>query len=136
MGTDAKKLGEIFRIKREENNLTLKEVESSTSIRANYLEAIEEGNIQKFLTTVYMYGFMRQYATFLGLSVEKLSRDFPEVFSLPNEKHEFSYGIGTLERRGSQSGGVKWIPNILWTGGSIAVLLLAWWLAKTLGVLS
>lgn len=135
MITEAKKVGEIFRVKRVEKGLSLREIESSTSIRANYLEAIEEGNVQKFLSPVYMSGFMRQYAAYLGLDIEKLMRDFPEVFHLPNEKHEFAYGIGTLESRGNHSGGMRWLPNLLWAGGAIVVLLFAWWLAKVLGVL-
>ena len=135
MNTDAKKVGEILRAKRDEVKISLKEIESSTSIRVSYLEAIEEGNVQKFLSNVYIDGFMRQYAAFLGLDIEKLSRDFPEAFNTPNEKHEFAYGIGTLEKRGSISGGVKWMPNLLWMGGAFGVLLLAWWLAKALGVL-
>lgn len=35
------KLGELFKTKRKEMNLSLKEVENATSIRANYLESIE-----------------------------------------------------------------------------------------------
>ena len=37
------KLGDLFRSKREEMSLTLKEVENATSIRMLYLQAIEEG---------------------------------------------------------------------------------------------
>ena len=107
MVVDAKIVGETFRTKREELNLSLKEVESSTSIRAHYLEAIEEGSIEKFLSTVYMYGFMRQYAVFLGLDIEIMAREHPEVFRLPNAKHEFDFGIGTLERRPGSSGGLS-----------------------------
>lgn len=136
MDTDAKKMGEIFRLKREEGNLTFRDIESATSIRSNVLEAIEEGNVQKFLTGVYMTGFIRQYALYLGLNVDKLTKDFPEVFHMPGKKHEFAYGIGTLEKRGSQSGGVKWVPNVLWILASVGILLAAWWLAKALGVVS
>lgn len=135
MVADAKKVGEAFRTKREELNLSLKEVESSTSIRSNYLEAIEEGSIEKFLSTVYMYGFMRQYAVFLGLDIEIMAREHPEVFRLPNAKHEFSFGIGTLERRPGTGGGIRNLPNLMWAGGVVVVLLLAWWFAKLLGVL-
>lgn len=135
MVVDAKKVGEAFRTKREELNLSLKEVESSTSIRSNYLEAIEEGSIEKFLSTVYMYGFMRQYAVFLGLDIEIMAREHPEVFRLPNANHEFSFGIGTLERRSGAGGGIRNLPNLMWAGGVVAVLLLAWWFAKLLGVL-
>jgi cytoskeletal protein RodZ len=135
MIADAKEVGKVFRSRREEKNLSLKEIESVTSIRTNYLEAIEEGHLDKFLSTVYMYGFMRQYASYLELDVERLSRDFPEVFKLPKTQHEFDYGIGTLEKRGSMSGGVRWVPSLVWSGGIAAVLLVAWWFAKLLGVI-
>ncbi len=135
MITDAKKVGEIFRARREEKKISFKEIESSTSIRANYLAAIEEGSVEKFHSTVYLYGFMRQYATFLGLDIEKMTREFPEVFKLPKEKHDFAYGIGTLEMRGNSSHGVKWVPNLLWASGAALVLFIAWWLAKKLGLL-
>ena len=135
MITDAKKVGEIFRARREEKKISFKEIESTTSIRAGYLAAIEEGDVEKFHSTVYLYGFMRQYATFLGLDIEKMTRDFPEVFKLPKEKHDFAYGIGTLEMRGNSSHGIKWVPNLLWAGGVAVVLFLAWWLAKKIGLL-
>ena len=66
-----RKMGESFRVKREEMNLTLKEVENATSIRMNYLQAIEEGRVQQVLSSVYALGFLRQYATFLGFDPEK-----------------------------------------------------------------
>jgi len=135
MITDAKKVGEIFRIRREEKKISLREVESSTSIRMNYLTAIEEGAVEIFHSPVYLYGFMRQYAAVIGLDMEKMARDFPEVFKLQNEKHDFAYGIGTLEMRGNSSHGVKWIPNLLWASGIAVTLFIAWWLAKKLGLL-
>jgi cytoskeletal protein RodZ len=135
MVIEAKKVGEIFRAKREQKSLSLKEVESSTSIRTTYLQAIEEGNIGKFLSTVYMYGFMRQYALYLGLDIEKMIKEFPELFKIPKETHEFAYGIGTLESRSSMHRGQRMMPRVLWIAGGIVVLLLAWWLAKALGVL-
>ena len=45
MEEEVKKVGQLFKGKREEKNLSLKEVENTTSIRVNYLEAIEEGRI-------------------------------------------------------------------------------------------
>lgn len=136
MVTDAKKVGEIFRHKREEKQLSFKEIESATSIRAGYLQAIEDGNMEKFLSTVYMYGFMRQYAQFLGLDVERMTKDHPEVFrSSEQKKHDFLYGIGSLETKGSSST-VPWSNNLMWIGGAAATLLLAWWFAKFLGLMS
>ena len=73
MSEGLKKMGEKFRGKREELNLTLKEVENATSIRIIYLQAIEEGRVGHFLSNVYALGFIRQYASFLGFENDKLS---------------------------------------------------------------
>lgn len=135
MEEEFKKLGKLFRTKREEKNLSLKEVENSTSIRSNYLEAIEEGQVKQALSSVYILGFIRQYANFLGLEVDKIMEEYPEVFKSPAQKHDFAYGIGTLEVRGSLGGGVKWLPNLVWAGVSAIVLVLLWYFAKHMGVL-
>lgn len=134
MKDEFKDLGSKFKEKREELKLSLKEVENSTSIRSGYLEAIEEGKTDKFLTNVYMVGFMQQYGTFLGFNLESLSSEFPEIFQQKDEKHNFEYGIGTLEVRGSMTGGVKWLPNLVWAGVTAAALVLAWFLAKSLNL--
>lgn len=135
MSEEMKRVGMLLRSKRKEMNLSLKEVENSTSIRASYLDAIEEGRIQQCAASVYVLGFLRQYASFLGLDTDKIMREFPAAFKLPAEKHEFDYGIGTLEVRGSMGGGVKWLPNLLWASAAAVVLVLAWYLAKYLGVI-
>ncbi|MBI3237110.1 MAG: helix-turn-helix domain-containing protein [Chlamydiales bacterium] len=135
MSEELKRVGSLFRSKRKEMNLTLKEIENSTSIRSSYLEAIEEGSIHQFISGVYALGFMKQYAHFLGIDMESMIRESPHVFRMPAEKHEFSYGIGTLEVRGSMGGGVKWLPNLLWAAAAALVLVVAWYLAKFLGVI-
>ena len=129
-----KKMGAKFRTKREEMNLTLKEVENATSIRMLYLQSIEEGKVDHFLSNVYALGFIRQYANFLGFENEKLNKEFPDAFRLPPEKQDFAYGIGTLEMRGSPHGGVRWLPNLLWGCGLLAVAVAAWYFAKFVGL--
>jgi cytoskeletal protein RodZ len=129
-----KKMGEKFRAKREELNLTLKEVENATSIRMVYLQAIEDGRVDHFLSNVYALGFIRQYGSFLGFENEKLAKEFPEALRLPPEKQDFAYGIGTLEMRGSPHGGVRWIPNLMWGAIGVIVMIAAWFFAKFVGV--
>jgi cytoskeletal protein RodZ len=129
----ARALGELLKQRRRELNLTLQEAESATSIRINYLSAIEEGTAQKLLASIYVEGFMRQYARFLGMDGDKLAVDpkgptGPEIPVLPN-------GIGTLEVRVGAGGGVKWLPNMLWIAISLAVVGGAWLFARALGVL-
>jgi cytoskeletal protein RodZ len=135
MEEEFKELGKLFKTIREERHLSLKEVENSTSIRSNYLEAIEEGQVKQALSSVYILGFIRQYANFLGLEVEKIMAQYPSVFKSTAQKHDFAYGIGTLEMRGSMGGGVKWLPNLIWAGVSAVVLVLLWYFAKQMGVI-
>jgi cytoskeletal protein RodZ len=135
MNEDIMRLGEIFRTKREEMHLSLKEVENATSIRQAYLQAIEEGRASQFLSPVYTLGFIKQYGTFLGFDPEQLLRDHPGAFKLRSEKHDFAYGIGTLEMRNSPTGGVRWKPNLLWGSLSLVIIIAAWYFAKFLGVI-
>lgn len=135
MSAELKDVGELFKAKRQELSLSLKEAENATSIRSSYLEAIENGEIDQYISGVYALGFMKQYAQFLGMDIEHMIRQNPQTFHMPVEKHEFSYGIGTLEVRGSMGGGIKWLPNLLWAAAATFVLVVAWYLAKFLGVL-
>lgn len=135
MSEELKNIGALFKTKRKELNLSLKEIENSTSIRSAYLEAIEEGQINEYISGVYALGFIKQYAQFLGIDIETMIKENPAAFRMPAEKHEFSYGIGTLEVRGSMGGGVKWLPNLIWAGAAALVLVIAWYLAKFLGIL-
>ena len=134
MPEEIKELGLLLKAKREGLHLTLKEIENGTSIRSGYLDAIEEGKIAQFVSGVYAQGFTKQYAAFLGVDPDELMRAFPEAFRPSLEKHEFSYGIGTLEARSHVGGSSKWTSNLLWGLGILATLLLAGYLAKTFGV--
>ncbi len=134
MSEGLKKLGEKFRSKREEMSLTLKEVENATSIRMIYLQAIEEGSVDHFLSNVYALGFIRQYAGFLGFEADKLIKEFPDALRLPPEKQDFAYGIGTLEVRGSPHGRIRWIPNLVWGAVFVIVAICAWYFAKFVGI--
>ena len=135
MSEEKKYVGDLFKNKRVEMNLSLKEVENATSIRILYLQAIEDGNVEKFLSPVYALGFIRQYASFLGLDSEKIIKENQAAFNMPATKQEFDYGIGTLEVRNSPSAGVKWLPNLIWIGSSVAVVFFVWLLAKFLKLL-
>lgn len=134
MSEDLKKVGLMFREKREEMNLSLKEVENATSIRMVYLQSIEEGKIGQFLSAVYALGFIKQYATFLGMNAERLIQENPLAFKMPKGKQEFAYGIGTLERRNSPASPGRIVPNLIWGGGAIFVLVAAWYFARFLGL--
>lgn len=129
MNEDMKHIGDTLKNKRKEMNVSLKEAENATSIRMSYLQSIEEGEVNKLISPVYARGFVKQYATFLGIDGEQIVRDNPEIFNR-FETQEFSYGIGTLEVRGNPGAGVKWFPNAIWIGSFVAVMLAAWYFAR------
>lgn len=131
---ESSQIGEIFKERRKELNLSLKEIENATSIRMSYLQAIEDGEINKLNSPVYAQGFVRQYASFLGIDGDKIVRDNPDIFSRP-EAQEFSYGIGTLEVRGNPGAGVKWFPNAIWISAFVLLIVTAWFTARYFGVL-
>lgn len=134
MNEEFKNIGGLLKQRRKEMNLTLKEAENATSIRIGYLQSIEEGDVSKLISPIYAQGFLRQYATFLGMDGDRILRENPELFHR-SAAPEFSYGIGTLEMRGNPGAGIKWFPNLLWFLGITALFLLAWLFAKFMGVL-
>jgi cytoskeletal protein RodZ len=129
VSNNGKEFGELFKGRREEMNLSLKEIENATSIRTGYLQAIEDGDMKKLISPIYAQGFVKQYATFLGLDGEEIIKKNPEFFTLLASP-EFSYGIGTLEMRGNPGSGIKWLPNVLWVSVFIFLFVVAYFMAK------
>ena len=74
-------VGEILRNARERQKLTIKDVEHGTSIRAIYIEAIENGEYDKLPGEVYTKGFIKNYGNFLMLDGEGLLRQFVNEIS-------------------------------------------------------
>ena len=63
-------LGEEFRSAREARGLTLSDVAEQIHIRSVYLNAIENEEWAAIGAPVYVRGFIRTYARFLGLEAE------------------------------------------------------------------
>lgn len=127
------KFGNLFKKRRIELNLSLKEVETATSIRSNMLSAIEEGNFAQLISPVYATGFISQYAKYLGIQEEPVIQQLCHSLQKRCEQH-FSYGIGTLEVRSHPSRSLKMIPNAIWIGISFLLLVFAWFMIKVFGL--
>ena len=76
-------IGDILRRERERQKLSIKDIEQGTSIRALYIEAIENGDYDKLPGNVYTKGFVKNYGNFLKLNGDDLSRQFSEEVSPP-----------------------------------------------------
>ncbi len=131
-------LGNIFKKCRESKNLSLREVETSISIRTSYLMAIEEGKINRLISPIYAQGFIKKYAEFLELDGESLLNEYPYLMRMLKEKHidnlGFSFNISNLEMRSSPEGEIKWIPNLVWISIGILVILFIWFIGWCFGI--
>lgn len=107
-------IGSTLRAEREKKGLTIAEIEKETSIRGRYLEALEQGKYDELPNEVYVKGFIRNYAEYLGLDAGALVQAYreeiygedvkpapppvPETTSLVNEHAPFSSGSDFHER--------------------------------------
>ncbi|KKU55575.1 MAG: Transcriptional regulator [Candidatus Moranbacteria bacterium GW2011_GWE1_49_15] len=61
---------------RSERRLSLGEISKGTNVQAKYLECLEEGDYKKLPAQVYVKGFLRNYANFMGVSEQSLLRQY------------------------------------------------------------
>lgn len=62
-------LGERLRAAREDRGLTLEQVAEETRISLIYLQALEDESFDKFTSDLHTRGFLRNYASYLGLDL-------------------------------------------------------------------
>lgn len=74
-------VGQILKETRLAKFYTLEEVEKSTKIRKELLEALEEDNWSKLPPPTFVQGFIKNYSKFLGLEEQKLLAIFRREFS-------------------------------------------------------
>lgn len=66
------KVGQLLREAREQQGLTLGQVEAALRIRRDYLEALETENFEALPAPVYARGFLATYARHLGLDPDEV----------------------------------------------------------------
>src|SRR5919202_2540348 len=81
----ASKIGQILKQARQEQGLSLQEVEQATKIRARYLKELEEGNFS-VLPAVYVWGSLKTYANHLHLDGEALTQELKDQQSSFDEQ--------------------------------------------------
>ena len=69
-------IGALLRETRESKEITLDAVQEETKIRRHYLQALEQGKKELLPGDVYLKGFLKNYACFLGLPGEELVRRY------------------------------------------------------------
>jgi cytoskeletal protein RodZ len=69
-------LGEKLKEIRNEKRMSLAEVSKGTKIQVKYLEKLEEGKYQELPADVYVKGFLKSYAAFLGVGEMALIKSY------------------------------------------------------------
>ena len=113
-------LGERFRAAREQRGLTLSDVAEHVRIRSVYLAAIEEDNWKAIGAPVYIRGFLRTYARFLGLDPEEAVSQFNASEGTTPGPMPQAAGASKYDVR--PSGGS--LAPLIWVAGIIAVALI------------
>jgi cytoskeleton protein RodZ len=72
-------VGQRLRNAREARGLSLDEIEAATRIRRRFLEAIEAEDFDQLPGPAYAKGFLRTYATYLGLPAEDVAALHPAL---------------------------------------------------------
>jgi cytoskeleton protein RodZ len=112
-------LGERFRAAREARGLSLSDVADQIRIRSVYLAAIEEENWSAIGAPVYVRGFLRTYARFLGIDPEEAVAAFGRI------QPSGGFQAPSAREAREETGGRRWSSALIWIAGAVAVLLIA-----------
>ena len=69
-------IGERLEEARKRKGISIREAAEATKIRGDYLQRFENNQFDLNLADIYVRGFLRGYASFLKLPVEKILNDF------------------------------------------------------------
>ena len=81
-------VGEILKEVREGNGISIDKAAADTKLSAFYLEAIEANNWQVLPPPPYIRGYLRLYASYLGLTPDKIITQYEKqtAHSIPETK--------------------------------------------------
>ena len=83
-------IAELLKNTRIEKGLSLKYVSDKLNINEKYLEALENGHIDKLPAGIYRKNFLREYASFLGINDKKIIDVFSNEATEKNNDALFS----------------------------------------------
>ena len=121
-------IGNILRTERETQGRTLTEVSKAVYIKTKYLSALEEENFAAIPGEVYVKGFIRAYASYLGMDGEELvaQYDGPSESILLQKETPTAVTEGGKGRRRRRCKAVSWPEITIIVGVILFILLIVW----------
>lgn len=77
-------LGEKMRRSRNEKRITLPEIAKNTKIQLEYLEKLENGDYNNLPADVYVRGFLKSFAEYVGINEDYLIKSFVKERRIQN----------------------------------------------------
>jgi cytoskeleton protein RodZ len=111
--------GELLRCEREQQGLSLALASSQSRIKPSVIEAIESGETGK-IPSVYLRGYIRNYARFLGIDTSSLEA---QIDLIQGAEPEVRTVFTVKSRRNS---GEKWLKASSYLVASALIATLAW----------
>ncbi len=93
----------MLRQGRESRGMTINQVAEITKIRSDHIRALEEGDFKVFIATVYVRGFVRNYATLLKLDTSQV------LAALDEELNQIDKFKDQTSLSGEPKGFIDWI---------------------------
>ncbi len=121
------RIGELLEQARRERGLSLRDVENATKIRTRYLEGLEREDYSMLPDQVYVQGFLKTYANYLGLDGEGMAQEFKERRA-PRRERQFNYERprgSEFERPVMSPGGLAGTERRRISGATILTVVLA-----------
>ena len=121
-------IGNILRTERETQGRTLTEVSKAVYIKTKYLSALEEENFAAIPGEVYVKGFIRAYASYLGMDGEELvaQYDGPSGSILLQKETPTAVTEVGKGRRRRRRKAVSWPEITIIIGVILFILLIVW----------
>lgn len=119
-------IGKTLREARTRQGLSIHDAEDATKIRTRYLQALEQEDFEIIPGSTFVMGFLRTYATYLGLDADSLVDEYRNRFD-PRflDPHKLPTGTRTRSRPSrpaSRSSNYVLVAII----ALVLILLLAW----------
>ena len=130
----AQELGALLKTKRTEKNIAIGEVAERLKFSAKQIESLESGDYKGLPEPIFVKGFIKTYARFLGLDADQISALLNEAFPsqvtavTSTPAAESQNGLNFQDQKKSKSF-PKWLPLLVVAAAVVGAVYL--WQSKS-----